>query len=80
MRRRDVAGAFFIEAEFQQTGSFIYGLYKGSLGRTPAYAEFSSDRQHVIGGPNLDDDEANICGRLCRASGVCREVSGKHDS
>jgi hypothetical protein len=53
-RRRDVAAAFFIEAEFQQTGSFIYGLYKGSLGRTPAYAEFASDRQHVIGGPNLE--------------------------
>jgi YVTN family beta-propeller protein len=53
-RRRDVAAAFFIEAEFQQTGSFIYGLYKASLGRTPAYAEFSSDRQHVIGGSSLE--------------------------
>jgi carboxypeptidase family protein len=53
-RRRDVAAAFFIEAEFQQTGSFIYGLYKASLGRTPAYAEFSADRQQVIGGPNLE--------------------------
>jgi hypothetical protein len=53
-RRRDVAAAFFIEAEFQQTGSFIYGIYKGSLGRSPVYTEFSSDRQQVIGGVNLD--------------------------
>ncbi len=53
-RRRDVAAAFFIEAEFQQTGSFIYGIYKGSLGRSPVYTEFSSDRQQVIGGANLD--------------------------
>ena len=53
-RRRDVAAAFFIEAEFQQTGSFIYGIYEGSLGRSPVYTEFSSDRQQVIGGANLD--------------------------
>jgi hypothetical protein len=53
-RRRDVAAAFFIEAEFQETGSFIYGLYKGSLGRGPVYTEFSSDRQQVVAGANLD--------------------------
>lgn len=53
-RRKDVAAAFFIEAEFQQSGSFIYGLYKGSLGRRPVYTEFASDRQQVVAGTNLD--------------------------
>ncbi len=51
--RIGVSAAFFIEQEFQQTGSFVYRLYKGSLGRTPTYAEFVADRGKVIGGPDL---------------------------
>jgi hypothetical protein len=31
--RRNVSAAFFIEQEFQQTGSFIYRMYEASLGR-----------------------------------------------
>jgi hypothetical protein len=53
-RRRDVAAAFFIEQEFQSTSSYIYGLYKGALGRQPAFVEYSSDRQQVVGGANLE--------------------------
>lgn len=53
-RRRDIAAAFFIEQEFQQTGSFIYGFYKGSLGRVPAYSEYSADRAGLVVGPQLD--------------------------
>jgi len=53
-RRTDVAAAFFIEQEFQQTGSFIYGLYKSSLGRQPVYEEFSLDRQQVLAGDVLE--------------------------
>ncbi len=53
-RRRDVAAAFFIEREYQQTGSFIHGLYKGALGRQPAYAEFSVDRTQITEGPTLE--------------------------
>jgi subtilisin family serine protease len=53
-RRVGVSAAFFIEAEFQQTGSFVYRLYKGALGRQPTFAEFSTDRLQVIGGANLD--------------------------
>ena len=54
-RRRDVAAAFFIEAEFQRTGSYLYGLYQGALGRQPLYQEFASDRQQVVDGPNLEE-------------------------
>lgn len=53
-RRRDVAAAFFVEREYQVTGSFIYGIYKGSLGRAPAYSEFAVDRLQISEGPTLE--------------------------
>ncbi len=53
-RRRDIAAAFFIEQEAQQTGSFIYDLYAGALGRKPLFAEYAADRQQVVGGATLD--------------------------
>jgi hypothetical protein len=53
-RRRDVAAAFFIEQEMQLTGSYIYGLYKGALGRRPVYNEYSVDRLQVVGGSDLE--------------------------
>jgi Domain of unknown function DUF11/Carboxypeptidase regulatory-like domain len=57
-RRVGVAAAFFIEQEFQQTGSFIYDVYSGALGRRPAFAEYNFDRQQVIGGETLDAEKA----------------------
>jgi hypothetical protein len=56
-RRIDVSAAFFHSLEFQQTGSFVYGLYKGALGRQPSYPEFTVDHNRVIGGTNLDDEK-----------------------
>lgn len=53
-RRIGVSAAFFMELEFQQTGSFVYRLYQGALGRQPNYAEFTADRTQVVAGPNLD--------------------------
>jgi hypothetical protein len=53
-RRLGVSAAFFIEQEFQDTGSFVYRFYKASYGRLPTYAEFSADRTSVIGGSNLE--------------------------
>ncbi len=53
-KRIDVSASFFASPEFQQTGSFIYELYAGALGRTPNYTEFIPDRSQVIGGPNLE--------------------------
>jgi glucose/arabinose dehydrogenase len=52
-RRIDISAAFFLETEFQQTGSFIYRIFKGTLGRSPTYAEFTLDRARVIGGSGL---------------------------
>ena len=49
-----VSAAFFVESEFQLSGSFIYRLYSAALGRRLSYVEFAADRQQVIGGANLD--------------------------
>jgi hypothetical protein len=49
-----VSAAFFIEMEFQDTGSFVYRLYKGSLGRRPSFNEFSTDRSTIVAGSNLE--------------------------
>jgi hypothetical protein len=59
-RRIGVSAAFFVEAEYQRTGSFVYRLYKGALGRQVSYQEFSTDRQQVIGGTNLDAAQADF--------------------
>jgi glucose/arabinose dehydrogenase len=53
-RRRDIGAAFFIEQEFQLTGSFIYDVYAGALVRKPAFTEYSTDHQQVVGGATLD--------------------------
>ena len=63
-RRSDVAAAFFVEQEFQQTGSYIYNLYSGALGRRPAFVEYIADRRQVIGGPNLDMEKAGFSERF----------------
>jgi hypothetical protein len=57
-RRVAVSAAFFIELEFQQTGSFVYRLYKGGLGRSPAYGEFMPDRRQVVASSNLEQNKA----------------------
>jgi hypothetical protein len=53
-RRIGVSAAFFIEQEFQNTGSFVYRLYKGALARRPTFAEFATDRAAVVAGPDLE--------------------------
>ena len=57
-RRVDISAAFFMSQEFKDTGSFVYRLYKGALGRQLLYSEFSADRAQVVGGPNLEASKA----------------------
>ncbi len=49
-RRLDVS-AGFVEAEFLETWSFIYRVYKAALGRRPTLSEFNSDRLHIVTDP-----------------------------
>jgi hypothetical protein len=53
-KRVDVSAAFFVENEFQQTGSFVYRAYKVGFGSAPNYAEFLSDRSQLLANANLD--------------------------
>jgi Tol biopolymer transport system component len=53
-KRVDVAAAFFIEQEFQQTGFFVYRIYQASLCRRPTFAEFLVDRANLIAGTDLE--------------------------
>jgi hypothetical protein len=59
-RRIGVSGSFFVELEFQETGSFVYRFYKSSLGRQPSFAEFAPDRAQVVGGPNLEANKQSF--------------------
>jgi hypothetical protein len=56
-RRIDVSAAFFIETEFQQTGSFVIRFYRASLARRPTFAEFEADRAMILANPNLDQSQ-----------------------
>jgi subtilisin family serine protease len=56
-RHISVGAAFFVEQEFQQSGAFIYDVYSGTLGRRPSFAEYSTDRRQVVGGPNLEAEK-----------------------
>ncbi|MFN2454726.1 MAG: Calx-beta domain-containing protein [Pyrinomonadaceae bacterium] len=53
-RRVLVSAAFFVEQEFQDTGSFVYRFYKASYGERPTYAQFMPDRSKVVGGADLE--------------------------
>jgi hypothetical protein len=57
-RRVGVADAFFFEPEFQQTGAYIYRIYKAAIGLKPSYAQFISDRGRVVSGPGLDQSKS----------------------
>jgi uncharacterized delta-60 repeat protein len=63
-RRVDVSNAFFFEQEFQQTGAYVYRLYRAAYGNTqpfpnpqsatlPNYEVFVNDRARVVGGSGL---------------------------
>lgn len=52
-RRVGVSAAFFVESEFQETGGFVFRLYRSALGRQPLYSEFIPDRGYLISFPEL---------------------------
>ena len=60
LHRVALANAFFFEPEFQETGSFLYRSNKAAFGVRPAYAQFKSDRNSVIGGAELDQGKMDF--------------------
>ncbi len=55
--RIDVSAAFIVEPEFQDSGYFLYRIYKASYGRLPLFGEYTADRGQVVGGPNLESSK-----------------------
>ncbi|HEX8560253.1 MAG TPA: DUF4214 domain-containing protein [Pyrinomonadaceae bacterium] len=54
LKRVNVSAAFFLSIEFQNTGYYVYRLYRAALGRAAAYAEFAPEaawlgRRVVVG-------------------------------
>jgi subtilisin family serine protease len=56
-RRIEVSAAFFVEQEFQESGAYVFRLYKAAFGEQPDYRPdydlFVPDRAAVVGGPDL---------------------------
>jgi cytochrome c peroxidase len=57
-RRLGASAAFFVENEFQLTGSYVYRMYATTLGRQPTYGEFSADRNQIVAGTSLAQSKA----------------------
>ena len=53
-KRASVSYEFFNSAEFQNSGYFVYRMYRGALALIPTFSQFMPDRGQVIGGPNLE--------------------------
>jgi hypothetical protein len=52
-KRIDVSNAFFYELEYQQTGSYVYRLYRAAFGNTQPIANTSTD-------PNFPNEEKKL--------------------
>jgi len=75
--RIDVSNQFFFVLEYQQTGAYVYRLYRAAFGNTqpfpvqsnsnptegnklPLYANYKADRQQVVGGANLTQQQQDL--------------------
>jgi predicted extracellular nuclease len=79
-RRVGIAAAFFKEREYQETGSYVYRLYKGALGRQLSYAEFSADRMQVIGGANLEASRAALAAQFVERAEFRQKYEGRNSA
>jgi len=67
-QRIGVSAAFFIELEFQQTGSVVYRLYRAAYGTVAGaptranitFSQFISDRAQLVGGAGLSQSTLNL--------------------
>jgi subtilisin-like proprotein convertase family protein len=79
-RRVGIAAAFFIEQEYQQTGSFVYRLYKGALGRQLSFNEFSADRSRVMGGTALEENKADFAEAFVQRAEFMQKYEGRNSA
>jgi predicted extracellular nuclease len=79
-RRVDISAAFFKEEEYQQTGSFVYRLYKGALGRQLSFNEFQMDRSHVIGGTGLEERQLELAAAFVQRAEFMQKYEGQNNA
>jgi hypothetical protein len=81
-RRIGVSAAYFVELEFQLTGSVIYRLYRAAYGSRPApdqsrvklnYADFTFDRPNIVGGPGLAQSTIDFANRFTQRAAFLTE-------
>ncbi|OLE52033.1 MAG: hypothetical protein AUG51_20255 [Acidobacteria bacterium 13_1_20CM_3_53_8] len=75
-RRIDVSAAFFMSEEFQQTGSYIYRLYKAGLGRELNYQEFTSDRSQVVDNGTLNSSRQAFANSFVERAEFVQKYNG----
>jgi hypothetical protein len=68
-RRVAVSNAFFYENEFQETGAYVYRIYKAAFGTRPTYRQFMPDRSRVIGGAQLDQSKTSFANGFVQRTG-----------
>jgi hypothetical protein len=56
VKRINVSAAFFLSIEFQQTGYYVYRVYKSSYGRVPVLQEFLPDNARIASGVIVGND------------------------
>lgn len=75
-KRIDISAAFFRSAEYQEGGNFVYRLYRAGLGRTLTYDEFNTDRQQVVGGPELEHSRRVFADSFVRRAEFMQKYDG----
>jgi hypothetical protein len=77
LRRIGVSAAFFVELEFQQTGSVVYRMYRAAFGTMAApnqtranvtYPQFTTNRAQLIGGAGLPQSTVEFANRFVQLS------------
>ncbi len=69
-KRTDVAAAFFIEQEFQQTGFYAYRLFVATFGRAPTYLEFVKAVSQVKPGATPEENKQAMLTALVESEEV----------
>jgi hypothetical protein len=59
-RYNSVSAAFFVESEFQETGYYVYRLYKAAYGRRPLFDEFTADRTRMVASTDLNASKQTL--------------------
>jgi hypothetical protein len=75
-QRIGVSAAFFIELEFQQTGSVVYRMNRAAYGTWPnaptranvTYAQFNADRAQLVGGSGLPQSTIDLANSFVQRS------------